>query len=257
MTVRRVRSILPSICFALLLGGCAQQPQAEAQPQGQSVAVEVKNPEPDAAGSIEQPVVPKTGESNPAPIPFEYPADLGGRAVVKAVTPSAPPPVPTPRAGDLPKARALPTRLLNPETITKAAYTPPPVLPAKSVAVQLVPPVERVPVDIGNGAGALPAKPTLPVAVPITERSRDVSLPPPLPTFGRPLADRVSLDDPTAEFGNAAIASPLVKVPLTPAAFLRVGLPDPFEMAEQIKPKVPPSAEPGLTPVPINPRRVK
>ena len=155
------------------------------------------------------------------------------------------------------QCRALPARLFNPETIMKAAYTPPPVLPSKPIAVQLVSPAERVPLDIGNGAGALPTKPRLPVAAAVSERSRDVNLPPPLPTFGRPLADRVSLEDPTAEFGNAAIASPLVKVPLTLAAFLRVGLPDPFELAEQIKPKVPPSAEPGLTLVPVNPRRLK
>ena len=84
-----------------------------------------------------------------------------------------------------------------------------------------------------------------------------MNLPPALPKLGRPLNERVSLDDPTAELGNAAIANPVVKVPLTPAAFLKVGIPDPFELGDQVKPKVAPADEPGLTPVPVNPRRVK
>jgi hypothetical protein len=46
-------------------------------------------------------------------------------------------------------------------------------------------------------------------------------------------------------------------VPLAPAAFLKVAVPDPFEFGGQVKPKVAPAAEPGLTPVPVNPRRVK
>jgi len=88
-------------------------------------------------------------------------------------------------------------------------------------------------------------------------RSRDVNRPPALPTLGRPLAERVSLDDPTAEFGHAAVVNPAVKVPLAPSAFLKVSLPDPFEYGEQVKPKLPPAAEPGLTPVPVDPPRVK
>jgi len=94
-------------------------------------------------------------------------------------------------------------------------------------------------------------------APPTPKRARDVNLPPAMPTLGRPAGDRVSLDDPTSDFANAAIVSPPVKVPLTPAGFLKVTLPDPFELGEQVKPKVPPAAEPGLTPVPANPRRIR
>jgi hypothetical protein len=84
-----------------------------------------------------------------------------------------------------------------------------------------------------------------------------VNLPPVMPILGRPVADRVSLDDPTAELGNAAVANPFVKMPLTPAAFLKVALPDPFELGDQIKPKVPPAAEPGMAPLSVDPPRVK
>jgi len=114
-----------------------------------------------------------------------------------------------------------------------------------------------VPGDLGRGASAVPAKPALPIAKVVTERARDVNLPPALPTLGRSVIERMSLDDPTSELGNAAIVAPVVRVPLAPAGFLKVGIPDPFELGEQVKPKIAPDAEPGLTPVPVNPRRVK
>jgi hypothetical protein len=48
-----------------------------------------------------------------------------------------------------------------------------------------------------------------------------------------------------------------VKVPLAPAGFSKVVIPDPFEFADQIKLKLPTGAEPGLAPVTVNPPRVK
>jgi hypothetical protein len=123
--------------------------------------------------------------------------------------------------------------------------------------VRLSAPPERVPVDLGFGADAIPAKPMFPIAAGITERARDVKLPPAMPTLGRPFNERVSLDDPTSEFANAAIVAPSVKPTLTPAPFVRVSLPDPFELGDQVKPKVAPAADPGLTPVVVDPQRVK
>ena len=37
--------------------------------------------------------------------------------------------------------------------------------------------------------------------------------------------------------------------------FWRVVLPDPFELAAQVRPVVPPAADPGLTPVTVSPMR--
>ncbi len=114
-----------------------------------------------------------------------------------------------------------------------------------------------MPVDFGAGADGAPAKPVLPVAVVETERARDVNLPPPAPVLGRPATDRVSLDDPTGEFGNAVVVAGAVKVPLAVSGFQKVAIPDPFELAEHVKPKVPATAEPSVQPVPVNPQRVK
>jgi hypothetical protein len=141
--------------------------------------------------------------------------------------------------------------------IDKASYVPPPILTVKSTSVTVSPPQEKVPFDLGIGADMVPAKPTLPIAAVITERARDVNLPPSIPILGRPLNERASLDDPTSEFANAAIVSPGVNVPLKSSEFVKVTLPDPFELGEQVKPKVPPAAEPGLSPVSVNPQRVK
>jgi hypothetical protein len=91
----------------------------------------------------------------------------------------------------------------------------------------------------------------------LTERTRDVNRPPELPPLGQRVRDRVGFEDPTTELSHAAIIEPVVKVPLAPSSFSKVVIPDPFEFADQIKLRLPPSAEPGLTPVPVNPRRVK
>jgi hypothetical protein len=141
--------------------------------------------------------------------------------------------------------------------LAKADYTLPQMLSVKSAKISISSPQEKVPFDLGRGADMVPAKPSLPIAAGIAERARDVNLPPSMPTLGRPYNERVSLDDPTSEFANAAIVAPDVNVPLKSAEFVKVGLPDPFELGEQVKPKVPPTSEPGLNPVPVNPQRVK
>jgi hypothetical protein len=133
----------------------------------------------------------------------------------------------------------------------------PPLLPGRAKDLRPGAPPERVPVDLGLLAAAVPARPAFPVAAGVTERAPDVKEPPRLPTLGRQLADRVSLDDPTAELGHAAITAPAVAVSVPPAGFLKVSLPDPFELGAQVKPSVPPAAQPGLSPVPVNPQRVK
>jgi hypothetical protein len=159
-----------------------------------------------------------------------------------------------------PKPRESAARPPFPEVVAKVNLKLPVVLPAKVASVQSVrpvPPRERVPVELGRGFDEIPSRPTFPVAAGVAERSRDVKLPPAMPTLGRPLADRVSLDDPTSDLAHATIIAPPVKVTVTPAAFLKVSLPDPFELAEQVKPKVPPTAEPGRAPVVVDPQRVK
>jgi hypothetical protein len=151
----------------------------------------------------------------------------------------------------------VPERIASPEPTGRVVYAAPPVLPAKAAALKPTAPPERVPGSLGTGAEAAPQKPKLPESPGVKTRAPDVNQPPPLPVLGRPVPDRASLDDPTADPANAAIVARPAGTPWVVAGFVRVVLPDPFELAEQVKPKVPPPAEPGLSPVPVNPQRVK
>ena len=187
----------------------------------------------------------------------EYRPDLAERVVEQAVAPDTPALPPIREKSRIERSLSVATEAFNANTTARPTFHLSPVLPKQLDVMRPMPPVERVPVDLGRGTHFVPARPTLPIKAVVTKRARDVSLPPPLPILGRPAADRVSLEDPTTELANAAIVEPRVKTSFAPAAFLKVGIPDPFELSEQIKSASSPSSEPGWTLVPVNPRRVK
>jgi len=241
---------------AVAVAGCSQSPPEASAPTPGVVVATPPERTPDKTTPIE-PIAAQTPKPPEPPTVFDYPTDLGGKAVVKAVTPVLTNPLPTEKLGANQRPRALPEQYLDPVSVTKASYVPPPVLPAKPAVVKPTPPPERVPFDLGYLADAVPAKPTFPVAAGVTVRAPDVSMPPAMPILGRPYTERVSLDDPTTEFGNTGIVAPIVRVPVAVTGFLRVTLPDPFELGEQIKPRVPAEADPGLSPVVVDPQRVK
>jgi hypothetical protein len=250
---------LTFLILASLMLGCGQreQPSPEAILPEAALEKPVLEPVP-RDSAVAEPSPPATRPQVPqTPVVFEYPADLAGRAIAKAVTPEVPSLAPVERFGAAPQPRTPPTRLLNPEPTVQANYSPPLLMPTTSSRVTLSPPREQVPYDFGRGADALPARPSFPITAAITERARDVNLPPALPKLGRPLTERVSVDDPSGEYANAAIVGAEVNVPLASAEFVKVALPDPFEWGDQVKAKLPPQAEPGLSPVPIAPQRVK
>lgn len=187
----------------------------------------------------------------------DHASDLGGRAVERAAAPDTPALEPIEAFGKAPRPRSATVRVAGFDLAPRMNRLPPKPLSTEIVTIRPAPPPERVPPDLGAGSRTVPAKPKLPVAAEPTKRARDVNLPPPLPALGRRAADRVGFDDPTMDYGNAAITRPPVKTPYSKAPFLKLGIPDPFELAEQIRPMIPPNAEPGRTPVPVNPRRVK
>jgi len=234
--------MMRTVCYVLLVSaGCSRQVPVASQPAPQSVVA-------DPVGAA------PTVESGLA---LNSASDLGGRALERAVAPDTPALEPIERFGVAPSPRNAMVSVIDPNLAPKATHLPLSPLPAGIVAIRPAPPTERVPTDLGAGASAVPAKPKLPVALVATKQSLDVNLPPPLPTLGRPVGDRVGFDDPTTDFSIAVITRPPVKAPYAPAPFLKLGIPNPFELVEQIKPTVSPADEPGLAPVPVNPRRVK
>ena len=209
---------------AFAVTGCTEHPPAEVPPP-----------------AVEEPITgPATFSMPGVAARDESSADLGGQALARAVAPDTPALPPVPRFGAAKHMQAIPARFLDPDPTTKPKFHSAPVLPTRRIGMRPAPPVERVPLDLGRGASAVPAQPKLPVAKVVTVRARDVKLPPALPALGRLVVDRVGLEDPTSELGNAAIVEPALKVPFVPAAFLKVVIPDPFELAEQIQPKIPP-----------------
>jgi hypothetical protein len=249
------RSILVTLLAAL---GCSRP--SEPSPDG---AVEVASPAaengagPPTVGTslpVSQPEVKKPDVPPPT---FAYPPDLGGQALPRVVTPAGPPLPPTERLGQKPTVRNPPARVLNPDPATSKVYVPATVLLPRPTGLKPTAPAEKVPADLGAGAEAVPAKPVLPEGQGVTQKGPDVNDPPKLPPLGRPLPDRAPLDDPTADAGNAAIAGQSKTPVLGPSPFVKFGLPDPFELAAQVKPRVPSAAEPGALPVPVNPERKK
>jgi hypothetical protein len=244
--------------LALALAGCGQQ-TSEA-PHGQPAAVALA-PQPVAGEPKVQPVAavpqPQQPKSEPPGPTFTFTPDLTGKGLSHVVAPSVVGSLSGDHARAVPKPRTVPSKVMDPDATGRASYEPPLLLPPKPVASRPGNPPEKVPINFGAGADDVPAKPVLPVTPVVTERARDVNVPPPAPVLGRPASDRVSLDDPTSELGNAEVVAGVVKAPLAQSGFLKVVVPDPFELADQVKPKVTPGTEPSPAPVTVNPQRVK
>lgn len=246
-----------TLLAALAFAGCSQQPPAPSPEPGAvvvaPVVVDAPAPKPETQPVAAQPAPQPVAE----PPTFKFAPDLTGQALTKAVAPGVPLKLQTEKFGAEPKPRAVPAKYLDPDPAARAVYSLPPVLPAKPAPVKPGAPAERVPLDLGARADALPVAVVLPVAPVVTERARDVNVPPPAPVLGRQNTERVPFDDPTGEVGNAVVVANSVPVSLGVSGFLKITVPDPFELAEQVKPSVPPAAEPNAKPLEVNPKRVK
>jgi hypothetical protein len=85
--------------------------------------------------------------------------------------------------------------------------------------------------------------------------SEDVNQPVPLPLLGQQTPDRAPLDDPTAEASLAAALAATMPQRTTPAPFLKLAVPDPFENRRAVRlATVPPEDQ---TPASASPRLPK
>lgn len=225
-----------------LVAGCARQPApAELEP----VAVVVEAPVAHTPGSpgIDPPAPAKPAD--PPPPAFPFPDDPAGRALPGVVAP----PQATLRAERAagPTPRTPPARVVEPDPPAKPPLTLPPLPPG---AVTSKPPnLPRLPAGFGMWAAVAPPRATLPVPPGVTARGPNVAAVPPPPATAKPAPERPSGDDPAAAAGDA-LARP-APVVLGVAGFVRVVVPDPFELAEHVR-AVPP---PAVQPVPVPPRR--
>jgi hypothetical protein len=76
-----------------------------------------------------------------------------------------------------------------------------------------------------------------------------------LPPLARPVPDRASLDDPTAELSAARVVFTALPLPAVAGWFARFGIPDPFELADHLRGKTGLDRELGTAPVAVPPGR--
>lgn len=252
----RSRVLVGVAAGCLAVGACSR----ETPPPAVTVAAaepKADAPAPMPASAPVTPAAEPQAPPQPPPPPpvFPFPPDLSGKELPKVVAPRAPAPLPVEKFGAAPQTRIPPARVVQPDGLGKIASAPPPALPPRPKGFAPHAPAERVPFDLGVGATAVPARPEFAVAKSAPVIAKDVTAPPPLATLGKQVPDRASLDDPAAEPAGAVIVNRSVNPAYERAEFLRLTLPDPFELAAQVKPVVPPAADPGLSPVTVNPMR--
>jgi hypothetical protein len=158
---------------------------------------------------------------------FRFPDDAGGALLAKVLPPS--------EAGG-PSA----DRTRGPRRLTQSKLTPPalPLPPAVAVLPRL-PASKRQPLrprltleeslDNVTIRAPLPQAPALPAGERIRVASPDVNQPMPLPALARPATDRAPVEDVTAEASAAAAVAAPMPQRTTPAPFLKLTVPDPYE----------------------------
>jgi hypothetical protein len=188
------------------------------------------------------------------------PTDRGGQAVLRLVSPEyfVRPPLTLPEDAKTwsPQLRVTAERIAEPQPAVKGPELV--KVPVAALAkMKISPPGEIGPLAVTAWAEADAPKPTLPSGPVVKAKAPDPAKPPAAPVLAKPPANKAPTDDPTIEAGNEALVNQPAMVSLVASAFVRVALPDPFAFAEQVRAKLEPAQEPGLTPVPVNPMRPK
>jgi hypothetical protein len=186
---------------------------------------------------------------------FRFPSDHGGQLLGKLLPPSGK----VSPVEDRPAPRRFPD--------SPAVRTPPvPVPPGADEVVRLPEPRPAQPARPGPVPEALPLlgyreTPQPPEANSLTAGelvrapSSDVNRPMPLPLLGALAPDRVPLDDPTSDQSVAAALAGQMPDRTTPAPFLKLTLPDPFENRQTVRLRTMPVEE--STPIAAAPRGPK
>jgi hypothetical protein len=158
-----------------------------------------------------------------------FPDDAGGRLLAKMLPPREPDNIRLPHPG-VPRSAGASIRMDPPDLPLPPSQAAMPRLPALARSSPLRP---RLVLEESLGGWTetlvLPQQQSLPDAGRVRVPSEDVNQPIPLPVVTQPVPDRASLDDPTAdESAAAALAAPL-PMRTTPAPFLKLSLPDPYD----------------------------
>jgi len=223
------------ITATMVVGGCSRS--ADPPPEAKTVAII----EPTDSTTVDETPAVKGDVAPPAEqVQFSFPNDIGGRALAKTLAPATPPPMPAGAPAAPRERRLLPIHEV-PLPTRPVALGPPPrlSLPAtKELRPAALP--ERVPQSLRRLLPDLPPRGELPTGPLVRQDSRDIAKPAELPILSaKPVADRAPLTDPTLEFTARSVVSPSLPLRTTPAGFVRIPVPDPFENADAAKPRTP------------------
>jgi hypothetical protein len=172
---------------------------------------------------------------------FRFPDDRGGQILSKVLPPSEK--TLPPAAHDAPAPRRLPPAALErPSLPLPPAPAEMPRLPAgKAHALRPRPLPEDLPLAGHLNDPMTPQTQTLHAGDRIRVPSVDVNQPIPVPILARPISERALLDDATADASYKAALATSPPTRATPAPFLKIDLPDPFE--HRLKPVTAPAED--------------
>ncbi len=180
---------------------------------------------------------------------FSFPPDKTGKLLERLLKPAAKNPFTGTLAQQKPPGAA---RIEKPELPLATFPDPPPrAKPETGGPVRPRPLPEEPPLFGLKVQPVPPGKVKLPPGTLIRLQSRDIHQPIPLPVLGLMQPDRAPLTDPTVEASTAAALANAMPQRLTPAPFVRLNLPDPFEHAQAVRLRTPPpenATPPGIQP---------
>lgn len=235
-----IRSIfMTGVCgIAIAVSSCDTQPSKpievriadeESPPEVTEVPTIVKrNPEVEAN--------PKEPERAEATVEFRFADDSAGKALAELLPPASPKSL-EPATSVKPHDRALPEYLVDPSYPSRLDDLPVVRLP-NPPGTKVLPSslIDQAPYDIGGLSTASPAPIYLPEGALVRiESSNELSQPAPLPLLGKPVPDRASLDDPTADFTAKSVILETIPLRSEPDPNSKINLPNPFELRETIR----------------------
>ncbi|HZY88690.1 MAG TPA: hypothetical protein VFE78_27955 [Gemmataceae bacterium] len=205
------------------------------------------------AQAADEPAPAEEKAPPPAPEGFRFPDDAGGALLAKVLPPT--------QAGGPAADRAR-----GPRRSTRQKFDAPALpLPSSVPDLPRLPASKRQPLrprltleeslDDVAVRTPLPQPPTLPAGERVRVASPDANAPVPLPVLARPASDRAPVEDVTGEASAAAAVAAPMPQRTTPAPFLKLTVPDPYEHRRPLGVPAPPERAAPVAGSPTAPKK--
>ena len=166
---------------------------------------------------------------------FEFPTDSSGPLLEKLLVPRDPEPFAAPNQSRQIE-RAVPGRIAQPAPempSTAALPVPFPLSVIRDVQPRL--PIDSVPLELARAIPEVPARITMPIGLATQIASSVTDQPVELSQLSVRSPSRASLVDPTDEFSASSVIGAKLPLRSTPAPFVQLDIPNPFENRAAVK----------------------